>query len=167
MLRHQAKAVQGQAVSYWRSCLSARSEKKQLQHKVFGRVRISRTKTLCKWPFSVVFRQGVVGMSRIWVGTSRILKNFMQENFGLDFSYPRNTAEKNNRRTAVLRLFFLALGCFFWLFSGCSQCQACGTSLDGRRTQKGLVLAHLVYDICSHLFCPQDSSRSSTASQGT
>ena len=37
--------------------------------------------------FFCCFRQGVAGMSRpgIWVGTSRIWKNFMQENFGLIF----------------------------------------------------------------------------------
>ena len=46
-------------------------------------IGISRTKALCKWPFSVVlFRPGCPG---IWVGTSRIWKNFMQEYFGLSF----------------------------------------------------------------------------------
>ena len=48
-------------------------------------VGISRTKTLCKWPFSVVLDREWPGCPRIWVGTSRIWKNFMQENFGLIF----------------------------------------------------------------------------------
>ena len=46
-------------------------------------VGISRTKTLCKWPFSVVLDREWPGCPGIWVGTSRIWKNFMQENFGL------------------------------------------------------------------------------------
>ena len=48
-------------------------------------VGISRTKTLCKWPFSVVLDREWPGCPGIWVGTSRIWKNFVQENFGLIF----------------------------------------------------------------------------------
>ena len=48
-------------------------------------VGISRTKTLCKWPFSVVLDREWPGCPGIWVGTSRIWKIFMQENFGLFF----------------------------------------------------------------------------------
>ena len=68
--------------------------KKQPKHKVFGRdipdirdpdVGISRTKTLCKWPFSVVLDREWPACPGVWVGTSRIWKNFMQENFGLIF----------------------------------------------------------------------------------
>ena len=55
--------------------------KKQPKHKVFGRdiPGTSGTKTLCKWSFSVVLDM------EWWVGTSRIWKNFMQENFELIF----------------------------------------------------------------------------------
>ena len=69
--------------------------KKQPKHKVFGRdipgTSGTQTsgypgqKTLCKWPFSVVFDREWPGCPGIWVGTSRIWKNFMQENFGLIF----------------------------------------------------------------------------------
>ena len=69
--------------------------KKQPKHKSFWAgyswhirdpdVGISRTKTLCKWPFSVVLDREWPGCPGIWVGTSWVWKNFMQENFGLIF----------------------------------------------------------------------------------
>ena len=69
--------------------------KKQPKYKVFGRdipgtsgtltSGYPRQKTLCKWPFSVVLDTEWPGCPGIWVGTSRIWKNFMQENFGLIF----------------------------------------------------------------------------------
>ena len=48
-------------------------------------VGISRAKNLCKWPFLIVLAREWPGSPGIWVGTSRIWKNFMQENFGLIF----------------------------------------------------------------------------------
>ena len=48
-------------------------------------IGISRTKTLCKWPCSVVLDRERPGCSGMRLGTSRISKNFMQENFGLIF----------------------------------------------------------------------------------
>ena len=48
-------------------------------------VGISRTRTLCKWPFSVVLDREWPGCPGIWVGMSRIWTSFMQENFGLIF----------------------------------------------------------------------------------
>ena len=56
-------------------------------------VGISQTKTLCKWPFSVVLDREWPGCPGIWVGTSRVWKNFMQENFELIFSYPNGAKQ--------------------------------------------------------------------------
>ena len=65
--------------------------KKQPKHKVFGRdiPGTSGTQTsghpgqkLYASGLVCCFRQGVAGMSRIWAGTSRIWKNFMQETLG-------------------------------------------------------------------------------------
>ena len=42
-------------------------------------------KNLLQWPFSVVLDREWPGCPGIWVGTSRIWKNFMQDNFGLSF----------------------------------------------------------------------------------
>ena len=81
------------------------------KHKVFGRdlpgtsmtqnVGRPQTKTLCRWPFSVVLDRecsGYLGFGsgcpRLWVGTSRIWKNFMQENFGLIFLTLASTAKE-------------------------------------------------------------------------
>ena len=69
--------------------------KKQPKHKVFGRdiPGISETQTsgypgqklYASGLFSVVLDREWPGCPRIWVGTSRIWKNFTQENFGLIF----------------------------------------------------------------------------------
>ena len=48
----------------------------------------SRTKTLCNSPFPVVSDREWPGYPAIWVGTSRDQKNFMRENFGLNFRFP-------------------------------------------------------------------------------
>ena len=48
-------------------------------------VGISRTKTLCKWPFSVVLDREWLGCPGIWVGTSRIWTKLYARNFGLIF----------------------------------------------------------------------------------
>ena len=77
-------------------------KEKQTKNKVFGwvawdirdpDVRISRTKTLCKWPFSVVLDREWPGSPGIWVGTSQIWKNFRQENSGLIFRSLLNSAD--------------------------------------------------------------------------
>ena len=47
-------------------------------------VGISQKKTLCKWPFYVVLNREWPGCPGIWVGTSRIWKTSMQENFTVD-----------------------------------------------------------------------------------
>ena len=47
----------------------------------------------------------MVGMSAVWVGTSQDWKNFMQENFGLIFSFP-----KEGEKTCSLIFFLLFLG---------------------------------------------------------
>ena len=68
--------------------------KRQPKHKVFGRdiPGTSGTQTsgypgqklyASKWPFSVVVDREWPGCPGIWVGTSRIWENFMQEYFGL------------------------------------------------------------------------------------
>ena len=46
---------------------------------------MSRAKTLCKEPSSVVLDREWPGCPAIWVGTSRDRKTFMQENSGLIF----------------------------------------------------------------------------------
>ena len=70
-------------------------KKKQPKHKVFGRdiPGTSGTQTsgypgqklYASGPFTVVLDREWPGCPGIWVGTSRIWKNFMQENFGLIF----------------------------------------------------------------------------------
>ena len=51
-------------------------------------VGISRTKTLSNWPFSVVLDTEWPGCPGIWVGTSRIWKNFICiRKLRADFSY--------------------------------------------------------------------------------
>ena len=45
-------------------------------------IGISRTRTLCKWPFSVVVDREWPGCRGIRVETSRIWKSFMQETLG-------------------------------------------------------------------------------------
>ena len=80
--------------------LSGPKFEKQPKHKVFGRDipgprrRDIPDKNFMQVAFSCCCRQGVAGMSRDWVGTSRIWKNFMQENFGLMF------------RTLIFTIFF-------------------------------------------------------------
>ena len=69
-------------------------KKKQPKDKVFGHdiPGTSGTQTSgypaqklsCKWPSVVLFRERP-GCPGIWVGTSWVWKNFMQENFGLSF----------------------------------------------------------------------------------
>ena len=88
---------------------------KTAEHKVFGRdiPGISRTKTLCKWPFSVVLDREWPGCPGIWVGTSRIWKNFMQENFGLIFRTLHKRGVKTdgfqNRKSCTWELSKIAM----------------------------------------------------------
>ena len=73
--------------------------KKQPKHRVFARdiPGTSGTQTsgypgqklYASGPFSVVLDREWPGCPGIWVGTSRIWKNFMQENFGLLFRSPK------------------------------------------------------------------------------
>ena len=50
-------------------------------------VGIPRTKTLCKWPFSVVLDREWPGCPGSWVGTSRIWKNFYARKLWADFLF--------------------------------------------------------------------------------
>ena len=65
------------------------SKEKQPKDKVFGQDIPGRSGTQtsgypgCKRSFSVVLDREWPGCPGIWVGTSRIWKHFMQENFGL------------------------------------------------------------------------------------
>ena len=73
-------------------------------------VGISQTKTLCKWPFSVVFDREWPECPGIWVGTSRIWKNFMQENFGLIFCTLQTVRETSRDESQSLPLPVLLRG---------------------------------------------------------
>ena len=81
-------------------------------------VRISWTTALCKWPCSVVLDREWPGCPGIWVGKSRIWKNFMQENFGLIFRTPteQQGAEFTMTDSSLLRGSSSIWGAF------CSDC---------------------------------------------
>ena len=78
----------------WQHELHILRKGKQPKDKVSGRIFLGHQgprrryvpdkKTLCKWPFFCCFREWR-GCPGIWVGTSRIWKNFTQENFRLIF----------------------------------------------------------------------------------
>ena len=73
-------------------------------------VGIAQTKTLCNWPFSVLLDREWPGCPAILVGTSRIWKNFMQENFGLIFrTLQKGTAGRGRELTTLYFRVFLNL----------------------------------------------------------
>ena len=136
--------------------------KKQPKHKVLGQdiPGTSRTKTLCKNPFSVVLDTEWPGCPGIWVGTSRIWKNFMQENFGLIFrTHARLTLNDANHKAHWLQNPGLGALCRMAisrdsLQNGPSPCVAWSQGVANRGSQMSapLALSEKLVDVSDLLF---------------